>query len=66
MAFSHHALPPLTICKQIPLAGSHLNVLQLVFQIAPFCLQQIGPVERFLQSLSQTEDVTLLQVHLLL
>lgn len=46
--------------------GSHLNVLQLVFQVTPLRLQQISPVEGLLQPLGQTEDVVLLQVHLLL
>lgn len=49
-----------------PPAGPHLNVFQLIFQVAPFGLQQIRPVQRLLQPLCQSEDVVLLQVHLLL
>lgn len=50
----------------VPPTCSHLNVFQLIFQVTPFCLQQISPVQRLLQPLSQSEDVVLLQVHLLL
>lgn len=49
-----------------PPAGPHLNVFQLILQVTSFCLQQICPVQRLLQSLRQAEDVALLQVHLLL
>lgn len=49
-----------------PPAGPHLNVFQLILQVAPFCLEQISPVQRLLQPLRQSEDVVFLQVHLLL
>lgn len=44
----------------------HLYVFQLVLQVCPLGLQKVRLVQRVLKSLSQSEDVALLHVQLLL
>jgi len=44
----------------------NLYILQLVLQVGPLGLEHVGLVQGVLQALGQTEDVALLEVHLLL
>lgn len=54
------------MCMHVHMCEQHLDVLQLVFQVCPFSLQQVSLVQSVLQALGQTEDVGLLGIHLLL
>ena len=44
----------------------HLYILQLVLQICPLSFEHVSLVQGILKALGQTENVALLQVHLLL
>lgn len=44
----------------------YLYIFQLVLKVCSFSLQQVSLVQRLLQTLSQSEDMGLLEVHLLL
>lgn len=44
----------------------YLYIFELVLEVCPLSLEQVSLVQCFLQTLSQSEDVGLLEVHLLL